>query len=98
MQTTQEMSETTVTIPSTMRAVAIKRFGGIEEIALEELPVPKIDQDEILIRVQSAGVGVWDPMEREGKFTSMMKHKPRFPYVLGSDGAGTVAAVGGKVS
>src|SRR6476646_2309249 len=47
--------------------------------------------------MKSAGVGVWDPYEREGEFAKMFGTKPSFPYVLGSDGAGTVAAVGDQV-
>lgn len=97
MQTIETAEQTTTTIPTTMKAAAINRFGGPEQINLQELPVPKIDADEILIRVTSAGVGVWDRMEREGEFVEMMKMQPRFPYVLGSDGAGTVVAVGAKV-
>ena len=50
----------------TMRAVAIDEFGGIEKMKPRELPVPEVATDEILIRVNSAGVGVWDPFEREG--------------------------------
>lgn len=86
-------------IPNTMRAATIDHFGGAEEIHIQELPVPSIGADEILIRVRSAGIGAWDPMEREGKFAQMYGGAPpQFPYVLGSDGAGTVAAVGSGVS
>jgi NADPH:quinone reductase len=83
---------------NTMQAVAMDRFGGLETLTLRTLPVPEIGPDEILIRVESAGVGVWDPFEREGGFTALFGIKPKFPYVLGSDGAGTVAAVGERVS
>ncbi len=82
--------------PETMQAAAIDRFGGA--IVPRTLPVPQVGPDEVLIRVESAGVGVWDPFEREGGFAEMMGVKPKFPYVLGSDGAGTVAAVGERVS
>ena len=82
---------------NTMRAEAIDQFGGLERMALRTLPVPEIGADEVLIRVEAAGVGVWDPFEREGGFARMMGAKPTFPYVLGSDGAGTVAAVGDRV-
>jgi NADPH:quinone reductase-like Zn-dependent oxidoreductase len=78
-----------------MQAAAIDQFGGT--ITPHTLPVPQIDPDELLIRVESAGVGAWDPFEKEGGFAKMMGVTPRFPYVLGSDGAGTVVAVGGKV-
>jgi NADPH:quinone reductase-like Zn-dependent oxidoreductase len=80
-----------------MRAAAIDRFGGPEVITLHTLPVPEIDPDEILIRVESAGVGVWDPFEREGGFAQMFGTEPRFPYILGSDAAGTVIERGDAV-
>src|SRR5882724_10776668 len=90
----------TSTKPATgtmMRAAALDKFGGVETIQMKTLPVPEPGPDEILLRVESAGVGVWDPYEREGEFAKMFGTKPRFPYVLGSDGAGTVAAVGAQV-
>jgi NADPH:quinone reductase len=83
------------THPDTMQAAAIDEFGG--PITPHTLPVPRIDDDEVLIRVESAGVGVWDPFEREGGFAEMLGSKPHFPYVLGSDGAGTIVEIGSKV-
>ena len=80
-----------------MRAAALDRFGGVETIQMKTLPVPEPGPDEVLLRVEAAGVGVWDPYEREGEFAKMFGQKPSFPYVLGSDGAGTVAAVGKQV-
>jgi NADPH2:quinone reductase len=77
-----------------MKAAAIDQFGGIETIRLQTIPVPEIGSDEILIHIESAGVGAWDPYEREGLFADLFGTAPKFPYVLGSEGAGTVAAVG----
>jgi NADPH:quinone reductase-like Zn-dependent oxidoreductase len=62
------------------------------------LPIPQIDAQEVLIRVGAAGVGAWDPFEREGGFVEITGIKPTFPYVLGTDGAGTIAAVGKDVT
>jgi NADPH:quinone reductase-like Zn-dependent oxidoreductase len=81
----------------TMKAVAIDRFGGIETVKMRELPIPEVDADEVGVRVEAAGVGVWDPFEREGGFAKEFNVQPRFPLVLGSDGAGTVDAVGDNV-
>src|SRR6266446_6784693 len=81
----------------TMKAAALDRFGGVETIQMKTLPVPQPGPDEVLLRVEAAGVGVWDPYEREGEFAKMFGTTPRFPYVLGSDGAGTIAAVGEQV-
>ena len=81
-----------------MQAVGLDRFGGPENMSVRTLPVPEPGPDEILIRVEAAGVGVWDPFEREGGFAQMFATKVHFPYVLGSDGAGVVVAVGDEVT
>jgi len=78
-----------------MQAAAIDQFGG--SITPHQLPVPEVGPDEILIQVECAGVGAWDPFERDGGFAKMTGAAPKFPYVLGSDGAGTVADVGDRV-
>jgi NADPH:quinone reductase-like Zn-dependent oxidoreductase len=77
-----------------MRAIALDRFGGIEALALREVSVPPVGRGEILIRIEAAGVGKWDAFEREGGYAEMLDMQPTFPYVLGSEGAGTIAAVG----
>jgi NADPH:quinone reductase-like Zn-dependent oxidoreductase len=91
------MTQTKKAKEQTMRAVALDRFGGPETLKVQTLPVPEPGDDEILINVECAGVGAWDPFEREGGFVKVLGIKPKFPYVLGTDGAGTVAGVGGNV-
>jgi NADPH2:quinone reductase len=85
------------TLQKTMKAVAIDHFGGLDTLKVKEINVPKVDADEILIQVVSAGIGQWDPFEREGGFSEIYDFEPTFPYVLGSDGAGTVITVGDDV-
>jgi NADPH:quinone reductase-like Zn-dependent oxidoreductase len=92
------MTQTSQAKAQTMRAVALDNFGGPEALKIQELPIPQIEAQEVLIRVEAAGVGAWDPFEREGRFVEIMGMKPTFPYVLGTDGAGTIAAVGKDVS
>src|SRR5258706_3473976 len=91
------MAQTKQAKEKTMRAVAIDKFGGPETLKMQTVPVPEIEPDEILIRVEAAGVGAWDPYEREGGFVQFMDGKPKFPYVLGTDGGGTIAEVGDEV-
>src|SRR5436305_1556880 len=81
-------------IPETMRAAGIARFGGPEVISTHTLPVARPNAQEVLIKLQSAGVGLWDAHMRDG---SWVVGKKRFPFILGIDGAGTVAAVGARV-
>jgi NADPH:quinone reductase len=82
---------------STMKANALDHFGGLETMKLQMLPVPTVGPNEVLIQVEWAGVGQWDPFEREGGFAKVFGIEPKFPYVLGSDGAGIIAAVGDGV-
>jgi NADPH2:quinone reductase len=49
----------------------------------------------VLIQVEYAGVGSWDPSLVSGEFSDL--RKPRFPRVIGSDGEGRVVAVGSRV-
>ena len=86
--------ERPVKLPQTMQAAAIDRAGGPEVITLHTLPVPKPQADEVLIAVNTAGVAIWDVGLR--KHPQSIKHSA-FPLVLGTDGAGIVAAVGAKV-
>lgn len=83
-------------LPKTMLAAALNRFGGIEELVIQSVPVPRIGPEEVLIQVEAAGLGSWEPGEREGRYSDYLG-KPEFPYVLGWEGAGIVAAVGERV-
>jgi NADPH:quinone reductase-like Zn-dependent oxidoreductase len=81
-----------------MRAIAIDEFGGIDALKLHDVPDPKLGPDEVLVRVEVAGVGEWDPFEREGGYAKLLGMEPHFPYVLGSEGAGAVAEAGERVT
>ena len=81
-------------IPTEMRAAAIDRFGGPDVLTLHTLPVPALDPSEVLIAIDTAGVGPWDADMRAGWSPSGRAH---FPLVLGTDGAGIIAAVGPRV-
>ena len=79
-----------------MRAIAIEAYGGPERLQLMDLPIPQIGPDDVLIRVQAAGVNPSDIGFREGLYTSLFPLS--FPAIMGSDFAGTVARVGEHVT
>ncbi len=81
-----------------MRAVVIDRFGGPEVLSIRKMPIPKPKQDQILVQVQSAGIGLWDNVEREGMMAKMFGTQPKFPWILGSEGAGKVVGMGDNVT
>ncbi|RKN50927.1 quinone oxidoreductase family protein [Micromonospora endolithica] len=81
-----------------MTAVVLDRFGGVDQLSSRRIPLPGFGDDDVLIRVEFAGVGSWDAEERRGEFDGAFGVASTFPYVLGWDAAGTVAAVGRNVT
>lgn len=83
-----------ITGPSTetMRGWAINGYGG-ELVLMDDLPVPTPGPRDVLIRMRSAEVGIWDELVRTGACDVA---RP-FPLVLGLGGAGSIAAVGAQV-
>jgi NADPH:quinone reductase-like Zn-dependent oxidoreductase len=74
-----------------MKAAALDRYGGPEVLHIETLPVPKPGPRQVLVRLDAAGIGVWDPYVRSGELELGAR---RFPRVIGNDGAGEVVATG----
>lgn len=76
-----------------MRGVAVRRTGDTPE--LMELPLPRPEADEVLVKLAAASVNPIDVGIAGGSFEGRMPHV--YPLVLGVDGAGTVTAVGEAV-
>ena len=73
-----------------MKAIQVAEFGGPEVLKLNEIPTPKPDAGQVLIKVHAVGVNPYDTYMRAGTYA----RKPPLPYTPGSDGAGVVEAVG----
>lgn len=77
-----------------MRAVRIHQFGPPEVLQIDDVPLPALASGEILVRVAASGVGPWDALIRSGG-SALAQH---LPLTLGSDFAGSVAAVDPSVA
>jgi NADPH2:quinone reductase len=75
-----------------MKAVAIHAFGGPEVLALTDLPRPKAERGEVLVRTLAAGVNPVDWKVREGRLSPAVPHG--FPLIPGWDVAGVVEELG----
>ncbi|MGJ0510044.1 MAG: alcohol dehydrogenase catalytic domain-containing protein [Methylocystis sp.] len=75
-----------------MKAIAIDDYGDAGDLKLRDLPDPRPGDEEILVRVQAAGVNPLHWKIRQGQLRLFVRL--RFPYVLGSDFAGEVVSVG----
>jgi NADPH:quinone reductase len=80
-------------IPEQMRAAVIDRYGDPDVLHVATLPVPRPGAGEVLVRLDAAGVGVWDADVRSGEFEI---GKRKFPKVIGNDGAGEIVALGSR--
>jgi NADPH:quinone reductase len=61
-------------------------------LSVTDVPTPVPGADEVLVRVAAAGVNFIDTYRRSGTYAVP------FPHVVGSEGAGTVEAVGADVT
>src|SRR5579884_523592 len=72
-----------------MKAVVADPTGGAENLKVFDLPTPEPGEGEVLVKLEASGVNYIDIYFREGLYKA-----PEQPVRLGSEGAGTVAAVG----
>ncbi len=77
-----------------MRTAYIEANGPVEAIKVGDLPNPEPGPGEVLVRVKAAALNPVDLYLRSGAIPMPMS----FPYVIGCDLAGTVEAVGAKVT
>jgi NADPH:quinone reductase-like Zn-dependent oxidoreductase len=86
-----------VTSSPTMRGVAYDQFGDASVLRVrEDLPLPPVGPDTVLVRVRAAGVNPVDIGIREGHLAGAFPH--RFPIIPGWDVAGVVEAAGPAVT
>src|SRR5438128_701829 len=76
-----------------MKAVRVSEFGVPEVLKVQDVPDPKPDSGQVLIRVKAVGVNPVDTYIRAGVYP----RKPNLPYTPGTDAAGTVEVVGPNV-
>src|SRR5581483_2725096 len=73
-----------------MRAIYIRRPGGPEVLEVRDVADPTPGGNEVVIRVQAAGINFADVLARQGIYPDA----PPYPCVVGYEVAGVVTAVG----
>jgi L-iditol 2-dehydrogenase len=87
------MSQSSVTIPSTMRASILT---GQRALSIEEVPTPAYASDEVLVEVAAVGVcGSDTHYFRHGRIGDFVVDGP---LILGHELSGRIAAVGADIS
>ncbi|MGH7167479.1 MAG: zinc-binding dehydrogenase [Nitrospiraceae bacterium] len=77
-----------------MKAVVFHEHGGPERLRYEERPDPKIEQDEVLVRVKACALNHLDIWIRQG----VPGYPLSLPHISGCDVAGVVEQVGTEVA
>jgi zinc-binding alcohol dehydrogenase/oxidoreductase len=72
-----------------MRAARLHAIGGPKNLGVDDIAVPGIRENEVLMRVRAAALN-----HRDVYITQGLYPKIRLPVTLGSDGAGDIAALG----
>jgi len=76
-----------------MKAVLFRAHGGPDKLSYEDLPMPVIGPDEVLVKVKACALNHLDIWIRQGNPAYPMP----MPHVSGSDIAGVVEQVGAQV-
>ena len=64
----------------------------LKQLVVESLPIPLPKADEVLIKVEAAGVNFPDGLLVQGLY----QMKPPHPFIPGNEVAGTIIQVGAK--
>jgi NADPH2:quinone reductase len=71
-----------------MDAIVVRDFGGPEVLTLDQVPDPEPQAGQVLVELAATGINYVEVYQRTGRYPGTL------PRVLGSEGAGTVTAVG----
>src|SRR6266550_3786957 len=79
-----------------MKALVLKRYGGLDQVAFADIARPALKPGEILVQVHAAGLNPIDYMIPKGGFKPILRLQ--LPATLGSDLAGVVVEMGSRVT
>lgn len=75
-----------------MKAVRVHSQGGPEVLVYEDIAVPTLSANDVLVKIEAVGVNFIDTYQRSGLYQIPL------PAILGLEGAGIVDSVGEQVT
>ena len=78
-----------------MKAIRIHQYGGPEQLKLEDITQPSIEDNEILVRVRAAGINPVDYKMASGMRKEV--YSIPLPWIPGKDFSGIIEAVGSSI-
>ncbi|MDR2038138.1 MAG: NADP-dependent oxidoreductase [Bacteroidales bacterium] len=74
-----------------MKTVRIQKSGSFEQLKVEDIPVPEINDDQVLVKVYAASVNHLDMLKASGGIPV------KYPWIPGHDFSGIIEKVGKNV-
>ena len=74
-----------------MKAIQVPKFGGVEVLTYLDIPAPRPNPNQAVVKISAAGVNYIDVYLREGRYPSTL------PFILGQEASGVVSETGGDV-
>lgn len=75
-----------------MKAVRVMEYGGPEAMSYEEIDIPGLSENDVLVKIEASGINYIDTYQRSGLYQIPL------PATLGLEAAGTVEEVGSAVN
>jgi len=86
-------------LPASIKAVQFDEYGEPSVLRYIDVPMPEIDESDVLIKVRATSVNRFDLKMRRGQIPQIPGRDPfPMPFQPGRDVAGEVIAVGPKVN
>jgi len=77
-----------------LKAVVCTELGSPEKLEIQELELPKITKDQVLVNVEAAGINFPDALLVQGKYQILLDP----PFIPGNEIAGIIKEVGDNVN
>ena len=79
-----------------MKAIVIRKYGGVEVLEQADIPKPSVTAGHVVIKVEAAAINPIDWKIRKGEM-KMVVRVP-FPITMGGEYAGTISEVASDVT
>jgi len=78
-----------------MKAFVVDKYVKNGPLRLADVSEPEMQDNDVLVQIQAAGVNLIDSKIRDGEFKAILPY--RVPFILGHDVAGVIVKIGPKV-
>ena len=79
-----------------MKAIVLKAYGGPEQLAYEEVPMPEAGPKQVVVRIKATSL---NPVDLKRASGAMRQAFPvSFPFIPGGDFSGVIEQIGPQVS